>query len=114
MIGETAFKGFCRHAEDGLPIRALFITPNKTLRIAQQLDMLNMAAARGLDTTYRMREPRQVLEINNAILYQRVAHPRLDLEVGGLEWHFIHGLEYLEALEEGAAIATNLTAMARL
>lgn len=112
MIGEVAFKGFCSHANDGLPIRALFITPNAPSREEQKIDMLNMASARGLDALYYHKE--RTLAIGPATVYQRIAHPYLDRELKSLEWHFIHGLEYLNAFDEGDAIAANLTMMVRL
>lgn len=112
MIGEEAFKGFCRHAESGLPIRALFITPTAIARREQRIDMINEAGAHGLDII--VFDQGQKLEIGPAVAYQRIAHPYLDRELKGLEWHFIHGLEYLDAFEHGEAIALNLTATARL
>ena len=106
MIGEVAFKGFCSQAAEGRPLRALFIVPNAPAREQLQIDMLNIAAARGLNPVFN-KSTRQ-LHVIPAVAYIRIAHPYLDRELKGLDWHFISGLEYLDAVEEGPAIGANL------
>lgn len=112
MIGEAAFKGFCKHAEVGAPWRALFITPTAALRNEQQLDMINMAEAHGLMHMYKRSQ--HVLLVEGAEAYLRIAHDRMDEALRGMEWHFIHGLEYLDAFPEGRAISANLQMRVRL
>lgn len=106
MIGETAFKGLCSHAAKGCAVRALFITPNALERDGQKIDMMNVANARGLSPVWR--QPLRAIQIDACAAYLRIAHPHLDEELRGLEWHFIHGLEYLTRLDDGDAIGANL------
>lgn len=112
MIGEEAFKGFCRQAEEGACIRALFITASKFEREAQQLDMLNVANARDLPVLFK--EAKRELFIRNSTALLRIAHPYLDRELAGLEFHFIHGLDLLNVFEDGEAIIANLKSRVRL
>lgn len=114
MIGETSFKGLCSHAKSGLPIRALYITRDAPARKQQHLDMLNVASARGLNTIWYEKERKLMVE--TATVYLRIAHPYIDRELREHEWHFIHGLEYLEELPnvDWEAISANLLMMARL
>lgn len=111
MIGKKSFETLCTHARDGLPVRALFITPSAVDRTAQLLHMQNTAHALGLNSlSYRAQNK---LEIGPTVAFLRIAHRRLDEELKGLEWHFIHGLEYLDNFEDGDAIKTNLEMMVR-
>jgi hypothetical protein len=113
MISEMAlFNELCSHAAKEEPVRALFITPNALERDWQKLDMINTAAARGLNAIWRKSD--RTLLIGPAIVYLRTAHRHLDEELRDQEWNFIHGLEHVEVLANGTTVAANLTIMARL
>jgi hypothetical protein len=107
MIGEANFKGWCSQAEKGERVLALFITPNAPARREQQLNMFNMANARGLSPIFYQNS--FCLEVGESKAYTRIAHPYLDRELKGLDWSFINGLEYLDAFEHGEEIARNLS-----
>lgn len=112
MIGEAAFNGLIQHAMDGRAIRGLFITPNALERDGQKIDMINVAHVYGLIALWQ--QPTRTMLVEPAVAYLRIAHPHLYEELRGLDWHFIHGLAYLERLDDGDAIATNLTIRVRL
>lgn len=106
MIGEDAFKGLCNRTKEGLAMRALFITPTAALRSQQQLDMLNMGA--DMDLNPLANYSTRTVTLGKSRIWLRIAHPYIDEELKGLEWHFIHGLNYLDKYPEGESIAANL------
>lgn len=112
MDDQIAFKGFLDRADEGVPVRGLFITPNAPLRELQQIKMINAATARGMHPL--MVRSERKLNVGPGVATLRIAHPFLDRELKGLQWHFVHGLEYLDVFEDGKAIAANLAMQARI
>lgn len=112
MSSRKGFKALCAAACEGAAQRVLFISPNSPAREVQQLEFINDAATWGVPIEVR-RTPREI-QIGDSVALLRIAHPYLDREMKGMEFHFIHGLEHLEAFEDGKRIEQELLARVRL
>lgn len=105
---------FLRNVAAGAFRRELFIFPSQSLLNLMKLEISDRAVALGLNPLVRQSDQTIEFDGNPSSAVLRVAHGNLDRQVAGMEFHKVHGLDLVEKLVDGPAIALNICMRVRL